>query len=163
MAINHKDIRSKRQWRASTGLSQDQFELLSEIFGKTYEDLFGETLEERQENSTNTSKFRSYKDLLFFGLYSIKSGLTFDLVALSFDISNSNAYSKLAIVLRILETTLYKQGLMPEREFNKEEDFKEFLKNEPTILIDVTEQCVQRAENKEQQRADYSGKKKPIP
>ena len=162
MAISYKDIRNARQWRASTGLTQDQFMRLSSLFGETYEELFGETLHERQENSTNMSKFNSYEDLLFFGLYGIKSGLTFDLLALTFDISNSNAYSKLSIVLRILETTLYKKRLMPEREFNSEEDFKEFLRKESKILIDATEQHVQRPEDNEAQKADYSGKKKRI-
>ena len=57
MAISYQDIRTKRQWKAATGVSAKQFNHLSKLFGDAYEDLFGETIEERRESSTR--KMRS--------------------------------------------------------------------------------------------------------
>jgi hypothetical protein len=160
MAISYKDIRTERQWKASTGLSEEQFFRLVELFGETYEDLFDESMESRQENTTNESTFKTYADLLFFGLYSIKSGLTYDLLGLSFGMSSSNVYQNQSVVIRVLETTLGRSGHMPKRAFNSEEEFKEYLSKESSILVDATEQRVQRPGNQEDQKDNYSGKKK---
>ena len=162
MAISYKDIRTPRQWKASTGMSQEQFAKLIQLFSETYKKLFEECFEDRDDNSTNKSAFITYEDLLFYGLYSFKSGLSFDLLALSFGISSSTAYQYQSLVIRVLESTLLKNGQMPIRAFNNEEDFKAYLKKEPTILIDATEQRIQRSVNQDDQRSDYSGKKKPI-
>lgn len=163
MAISYEEIRTERQWKASTGLSKNQFFELVELFGKAYEEIFGESMPSRQENSTSSSTFKSYADLLFFGLFSFKSGLTYDLLGLSFGLSSSNVYQNQSLVLRVLETTLAKNGHMPKRMFHSEDEFKEYLQNEPSILIDVTEHRIQRPENQDEQKAGYSGKKKHTP
>ena len=103
MAISHQDIRSDRQWRSSTGLNAAQFSKLSELFGEAYEEMFGESLTDRQNTSTASSRFQSYEELLFFGLYSIKSGLTYDLLGLSFNLSPSNVYEMQALSLSVIQ------------------------------------------------------------
>ena len=82
--INYKDVRNDRQWKASTDLSAEQFFILVEMFGEDYEQLFRVSLVERQNNSTNENTFKTYEDLLFFSLYSPKSGLTYDLSGVTF-------------------------------------------------------------------------------
>lgn len=161
MAIKYQDIRNERQWRASTGLTKDQFLKLAKLFGRSYEELFSESLETRQNNSSSNSTFKTYEELLFFGLYSLKSGLTYDLLSLSFGLSTANAYKNQSVVIAILEETLEQKGLMPKRSFKSEKEFKDYLSNDSTILIDATEQPIQRSVNQEEQEKDYSGKKKP--
>lgn len=90
MAIKYQDIRNERQWKASTGLNEKQFLSLAKMFGEAYEQLFGETINERQNNSTSEATFKTYEDLLFFTLYSIKSGLTYDLLGLTFGLDGAN-------------------------------------------------------------------------
>ena len=51
---------------------------------------------------------------------------------------------------------------MPKRSFSSEEELKEFLTDQTTLLIDATEQRIQRPDNEQDQKADYSGKKKHI-
>jgi len=160
MPVNYKDIRTDRQWRAATGLNQEQFFKLVPLFKINYEELFDESIEDSQNNSTSQRAFKTYADLLFFGLYSFKSGLTYDLLGLTFGLSNSNAYQNQSIVIRVLENTLDELGLLPKRSFSNEDELKEFLKQETKLLIDATEQRVQRPENQEDQKNDYSGKKK---
>ena len=62
------------------------------MFKETYESFFNETLEEKIAQSTSEVKFKTYADLLFFGLYSLKTDLSYDLLGLSFGLSASNAY-----------------------------------------------------------------------
>lgn len=162
MPIKYTNIRTHRQWRASTGLSKEQFEKLVLLFEEAYIDLFGEGIETRQNNSTIKSRFTNYSDYLFFGLYSIKSGLTYDLLGLSFDLSPSNAHSNQATCLAVLQAALIKGEYMPKREYRTEKEFVEHWKKEGSMMIDATEQRRQRPGNQEDQKADYSGKKKDI-
>ena len=163
MAISYKTIRTERQWRSSTGLTQNQFKQLSELFGLAYKELFGEGISERQSNSPVTSTFQTYEDLLFYGLYSIKSGLTYDLLGLSFDLAPSNAYQMQSLSLTVIQAALEQGGYMPTRHYDTVEDFKEHWKSEGAIMVDATEQRRQRPGNEQEQRKDYSGKKKHIP
>jgi hypothetical protein len=41
MGINYKEVRNDRQWKASTGVSEEQFFNLVKMFGEAYEQLFG--------------------------------------------------------------------------------------------------------------------------
>lgn len=163
MAINYKDVRNDRQWKASTGLSEEQFFKLVKLFGQSYEMLFGVSMEERQNNSTASSTFRTYADLLFFTLYSVKSGLTYDLLGLTFGLDGANAYQNQALGLRVLQSALEKGGYLPKRTYQSIEEFKEHWSGESEIIMDVTEQHRQRPGNQEDQKEDYSGKKNRIP
>ena len=57
MAISYKDIRTERQWKASTGLSEEQFNKLVPLFEQAYVELFDETIDERQSNSPSDSAY----------------------------------------------------------------------------------------------------------
>lgn len=163
MAISYKDIRDERQWRASTGLTENQFLELVKSFKLTYEDFLGESILDRQTNSGTEARFTSYEDLLFFILYSIKSGLTYDLLGLNFNLNRGNAFRQQTTGIRILEMTLHKLDMLPKRFYESLEDFKEHMDGEEELLIDGLEQLRQRPVNKDDQKDDYSGKKKRIP
>jgi hypothetical protein len=161
MAITYKEVRNERQWKASTGLSEEQFFTLVKLFDGAYKMLFGVSMIERQGNSTNESTFKTYEDLLFFTLYSVKSGLTYDLLGLTFGLDGANAYQNQALGLRVLRAALEQGGYMPKRSYKSVEEFKEHWAEEGEILMDATEQRRQRPGNQQDQKDDYSGKKKP--
>lgn len=163
MPISFTDIRTNRQWKSSTGLSAEQFQKLVPMFASAYEELFGESISNRQNNSSGTATFSSYEEFLFFGLYSIKSGLTYDLLALSFGLSPSNAHANQSTCLTVLQAALERGGWMPKREYSTEEEFKAHWQQEASIIIDATEHRTQRPQKQEDQKAGYSGKKKPTP
>lgn len=164
MAISYKDIRNERQWRAATGLTQSKFEELVENFKQTYEDFLDESINERQSSAASpASTFTTYHDLVFFLLYSIKSGLTYDLIALSFNLDRANAFRNQTFGLRILQMTLQQSGDMPKRFYENLDDFKQQMAEQETILLDATEQKRQRPGNEQDQKDDYSGKKKHTP
>ena len=163
MAINYRAIKTKRLWKSSTGLSIEQFHILSSMFKEAYELFFNETLEDKIAQSTSEVKFKTYKDLLFFGLYSLKTDLSYDLLGLSFGLSASNAYENQAVFLAVLENVLSSNNCLPKRSFKNEKEFKDYMCSKGKILIDVTEQRIQRSASQELQKLDYSGKKNVIP
>lgn len=162
MSISLRSIRTERQWRASTGLTKEQFYKLVGLFTTAYEEIFGESLEGDFSGNEGDVKFNTYEDLLFFGLYSIKSGLTYDLLGLSFDLSPSNVHAKQGMVLSVLQSALEQGGYMPKRVYNSNEEFIADWNSEAAIMVDGTEQRRQRPKNQDDQKKDYSGKKKHI-
>ena len=163
MAISYQDIRNDRQWKASTGLNESQFFSLVKLFGEAYGALFGHSMQERQSNSSANSTFTTYESLLFFTLYSINSGLTYDLLGLTFGLDGANAYQNQALGLRVLRTALHRNDQLPKRIYKSVEEFKEHWLEESEILVDATEQHRQRPQDQQDQKEDYSGKKKRIP
>lgn len=163
MAISYKDIRSQRQWRASTGLSEETFKKMVSLFKSAYEDFHEISLAEQISQRIDEPKFKSYEDIVFFLLYSLKSGLTYDLLALNFDLSRSVVFEQQASQIRILQMALQQNNYMPRRQFESFEDLQAQLKDYDELLIDGTEQRRQRAVNQEDQKDDYSGKKKDTP
>jgi hypothetical protein len=161
MAVSYQSIRTHRQWRASTGLTESQFHDLVDSFSQAYEEMFGENITDRQSKSSQEAIFQSYEDLLFFCLYSLKSGLTYDLLGLSFDLSPSNAHANQAMAINVLQLALEHRGFMPKREYLSDEEFARHWNQESDIMIDGTEQRRQRPVDQEEQKKDYSGKKKP--
>lgn len=163
MSLSYKKIRDNRQWRSATGLTELQFTKLTSEFKSVYEEFLGESIIDRTNNSSNESRFRSYEELLFYLLYSIKSGLTYDLIGLSFDIDRGSAFRIQTFGLRILEMTLYHLDFMPKRFFEDLDDFKREMSEHEQIILDASEQRRQRPQNQDDQKDDYSGKKNRTP
>jgi len=161
MALSYKNIRDERTWRATTGLGSEKFFQLVDHFKKTYEDFLGETIEQRQEGGKDAATFTTYSDLLFFLLYSIKTGSTYDVVAFSFDIDRANAFRNQSFGLSILRMTLSQTGDLPKRVYESVKEFKSDMEKHESLLLDATEQRRQRPGNEQDQKDDYSGKKKP--
>ena len=65
---------------------------------------------ECQSNSTNEFTFKTHEDLLFFTLYSLKSGLTYELLGLTFGLDRANAYQNQSLGIRILRAALKAEG-----------------------------------------------------
>ena len=163
MAISYKDIINDRQWSASIGMKKNKFFELVSHFGNTYEDLFGKSIKERQGNSSKEAHLQTYEDLLFFILFSLKSGLTYDALGLVFSMTGSSAKNIQTLGLKILKMTLINISMMPIREIKSLEEFKKLFPPDEPIIFDGTEQRVQRPVNQEVRKDTYSGKKKILP
>ncbi len=73
----------------------------------------------------------------------------------------ANAFRNQAFGMSILRMTLAQTGDLPKRVYESVEQFKQDMEKHESLLLDATEQVRQRPSNEEDQRADYSGKKKP--
>ncbi len=108
------------------------------------------------------SILNSYEELLFFTLFSLKSGLTYDLLGLVTGMDGTNAMRNQKVGISILKEALLLGGYAPKREFKNVEDFKEFFKDTDSIILDGTEQRIQRPKDTEKQKDSFSGKKNRI-
>lgn len=66
MSISLNSIRTERQWRASTGLTKEQFYKLLNLFSSPYEEIFGESLDEDSSGQESDVKFNTYEYSLYF-------------------------------------------------------------------------------------------------
>lgn len=163
MALSYKNIRDERTWKATTGLSSEKFFELLEYFKRVYEEELGESMETRHADVKDEPVLETYADLLYFLLYGIKTGVTYDVLAFSFGMNRSNAFRNQSFGMRILNMTLIETGDLPKRFYESVEAFQDDMEKEDALLFDATEQHRQRPGNQQDQKDDYSGKKKRIP
>lgn len=105
-------------------------------------------------------KLETYEDCLFYVLFELKNGLTYDVLGFLIGVDSSHARKLFEKYQKILEITLFKAGQLPKRNFATLEEFRGLLKAESEIILDVTEVGIQRSADYEEQEKDYSGKKK---
>lgn len=163
MKLKISDLKTDRQWRAATGFDQARFEKLLVGFTSSYFTLYGKSVAERQADIEVTPSLTSEEELLFFTLFSLKAGLTYDLLGLVCGMDAANAKRNQELGLRVLENSLAAADCLPKREFKNAAEFAQYLKNEKTLIFDGTEQRTQRPSNDEAQKENYSGKKRGTP
>lgn len=159
MKTSHTELKSARQWKASTGVSQEQFAALAELFKQEFLNLFGKSKAELALDSPKEIHVKTEEDLLFLVLFSLKTGMTEDVLGLIFGIERSTFSKNRAVGLKVLSSALKRTGAMPKREFKNIEEFEEYMKDHPELLIDGTENRVQRPHNQKVQKDFFSGKK----
>jgi len=146
--------------RATTGLSLEAFGRLSELFAHSYQACQEISLKKKLENLSQRTVLTSYEEMLFFVLFQLKNGLTYDVLGCIYGMDASTAQRNFERHLRILQHALRQLHLLPKRGFEKVEELEQYLRAEKHLLIDATEIPIQRPVNQEQQKKAYSGKKK---
>lgn len=162
MKISTSELRTDRQWRAITGLDKKRFYKLLKDFERSYVETYFCPLKNRLADTDIDYCIKDEEDLLLFTLFGIKSGLINDALGFVTGMSGSNAHRNQKTGIEILAVTLRKLGHEPRREFTSVEDFIDYFSslNIDTLLIDATEQKIQRPSDKKIQKDYYSGKKK---
>jgi hypothetical protein len=160
MKLSVSDLRTERRWRATIGMDQPRFEQLLALFSQSYYEKYGQTVSQRQGELEVTASLQSEQELLLFTLFSLKSGLSYDVLGVVCGMDGANAKRNQVLGLEVLEQALSSAGCLPVREFKDAAAFAQYLKNEKTLIFDGTEQRVQRPSNQKAQKAHYSGKKK---
>ena len=163
MKISIDDLKTKRQWRSATGLKKEHFCKLLVIFEQSYLKIQGESITEKQTRCPGQSVVQSYEDLLLFTLLSLKAGLTYDLLGLMTGMDGSNAKRNQDLGLSVLKAALRETGDAPQREFKSVEAFQTYFAELDTLILDGTEQRIERPQLPNSQKANYSGKKKLTP
>src|SRR5882762_210594 len=144
MKLKISDLKTERQWRAATGFDQARFEKLLVLFTASYLKLYGKSVADRQADLEVTPSLTAEAELLFFTLFSLKAGLTYDLLGLVCGMDGANAKRNQALGLQVLEQALASAGCLPKREFKDAAAFAAYLKNDKTLIFDGTEQRTQR-------------------
>lgn len=163
MKLQLADLKTERQWRAATGYDESRFEKLLVLFTASYLSLYGCSVANRQTGLKITPSLSSERELLYFTLFSLKSGLIYDLLGLVCGMDAANAKRNQTLGLEVLEHALREANFLPKREFKDAEEFSNYLKNEKILIFDGTEQRTQRPSDNTAQKENYSGKKRIIP
>lgn len=160
MNIAISDIRTERQWRAATGFSPARFQQLLVLFKAAYKQLFGCQMPDRDIVNPIGVTFIDEEQLLFYTLFSFKSGLTYDLLALVIGCDLANAKRNQDLGIRVLKKALADSHHAPKRSFDNVDEFMQYFHKHSTLILDGTEQRIQRPQIKQDQNESYSGKKK---
>ena len=125
MKLKISDLKTDRQWRAATGFDQARFEKLLVLFTASYLNLYGKSVVQRQADIEVTPSLGSEEELLYFTLFSLKAGLTYDLLGLVCGMDASNAKRNQGLGLQVLEQSLATADCLPKREFKDTAEFAE--------------------------------------
>lgn len=163
MKLKISELTTERKWRSATGMNKERFDKLLELFSLSYQERHGKSIEDKQAAEKRIEYcISTEEELLYFTLFSLKSGLTYDLLGLVCGMNGSSAKKNQERGLQVLSKTLEKQGHMPVRHIETKAEFDKLFEDIEELLIDATEQLKQRPHDKEEQKKFYSGKKKAI-
>jgi len=155
-------LKQERLVRAMTGLNLKAFKALESSFEEAYQQSLNQLEKERkrQQGGGRKATLRTTLDKMLYILMYIKCYPTFDLMGVLFNFDRSCAHDWVHRLLPVLETTLGKKQVLPERKINSIAEFLEKFPEVKEVIIDGTERPVQRPQDAEKQTANYSGKKK---
>lgn len=157
MATIFENLRTDEQYRASCGLGIDKFEELFFLFDKLYK-----TKQEITYRDEKLPVLTNKKEALFFVLYHLKTGVTYQVLGLSFGISNASAKNYVDRIKPYLKLCLQELNCMPAGLFKDQEAFNKTFEGITDLVIDCTEIPIERADGYDKQKEFYSGKKKHI-
>ena len=156
-------LTSERQWRAVSGVDQARFAKLLVLCTTSYGELFGQAVADRRAELEVTPSLQSEPELLFFTLFSLKAGLTYDVLGFVSGMDAANAKRNQTLGLQVLEECLRTADCLPKRRFANAAEFAEYFQHEETLIFDGVEPRSQRPGENEAQRDHYSGKKSATP
>jgi len=155
-----KILKQDRQIRATTGLTQQRFEMLLPSFAEAYQETLDKKRRWRAAGGGRKATLKTSADKLFFILLYCKCYPTFDLMSVLFGFDRSCAHEWVHRLMPILETALGKKQALPERKIDSIEEFMAKFGEVQEVIIDGTERPIQRPKDAERQKEHYSGKKK---
>jgi hypothetical protein len=158
----NRALENDRLIRALTGLNRKAFDQLCEIFEVIYQESIASDTKPRKRARGGGRKARlsSIEFKLFFILFYFKCYPTFDVLSWLFEMERGRANRWVHRLQGILEKTLGKKMVLPERKLESIEQFLARFPEVREVILDGTERPVQRPKDAEKQKEHYSGKKK---
>lgn len=152
------NVKTDREFSATTGLSKVEFHELAYVF----EEVEGSLKSERLATGGRKEALSDGAVRLFFILYYLKTYPSFDVLGLSFGIDASTAERYVQQLLPVLQKTWQQLQRLPARKAEEITLLASFLGKVDTILVDATERPVARPKEELEQQGKYSGKKNDI-
>lgn len=155
-------FRSNRLCLGLTGLSVTEFQALVSVFASALDQLMREQKPERLRKFGAGQKggLPTGEQKLFFVLLYLKIYPTFDVASFLVGLDRSNCCRQAHFLLKVLEKTLGRKLVLPERKITSVTEFFEKFPGAKDIFIDGTERRVQKPKNQKRRKKLYSGKKK---
>jgi hypothetical protein len=155
-------LNQDRLVRAMTGLNRQAFYNLLPTFAAEYTQAEEKRQRERQRaiGGGAKAKLATAEAKLFYILLYFKCYPTFDLAGVMFDLDRAQTHRWMHRLQPILEAALATKMVLPVRKLNSIEEFIERFPEVKEVMIDGTERPIQRPDEPERQKQNYSGKKK---
>ena len=154
--------RSPRAMKALTGVSYKEFTYLVPLFKTTYVAIRS-AKPKRQRRvgwGGRTAKLPTYEAKLLFVLFYLKNYPTFDVLAVLFDQPHGRSCTDIHFLLTVLEKTLGRAIVLPERKLTSVEEFFEKFPEVRDVFLDGGERRIERPKKSKREHRAYSGKKK---
>lgn len=157
-------IRDDRQAKALTGCTLSMLQELLPVF----EQLFREAVASRIPASKRSRAIgggkkgvlKTTEDKLIFVLLYLKAYPTYDVMSAIFNLDRAPAFRRTQQLLPVLEATLGRKIVLPERKITSIEEFYQKFPEAKDVLVDGTERPVQKPKDQKKRKKLYSGKKK---
>lgn len=157
-------LRDDRLLRALTGLNRKAFEELKLVFERELlEEQVPRRSHERRQRAKGAGRkprLETTESKLIYILFYFKCYPTFDLAGILFDLDRSQANRWMHRLQKVLEKALERKMALPKRKLTSIEEFIESFPELKRVILDGTERPIQRSQDQEKQKQDYSGKKK---
>ena len=150
------NAKTERVYKASTGLSICEFNELALDIALYYDPILPQDVIEPYGTA---SSIEDAKERLFLVLYHHKTAVTYDVLGLSFGMSNGVAFNYVQLGKRILKTVLIQKNCVPKRLFTDRAEFDAYFRDTDELRIDATECPTQRLVNELDQEARYTSRK----
>jgi len=157
-------LKSPRVMSALTGVTSEEFNQLLPEFIKVWtnskrtQHRHGANI--RAIGAGRKGFLKSMEAELFYILFYYKCYPTYDLLGVIYDCNHSNSYRRQFELSSLLEKTLGRKLVLPERKMRMLEEFFKAFPEAREVFIDGTERPTQRPKDKKEQKENYSGKKK---
>lgn len=155
-------LRSDRMCKSLTGLTIVEFTHLVADFSWNYHEYEVKRIAKRlrKVGGGSKGKLNSVEEKLFYILFYLKSYPTFDVAAFYVGFARSKACEWMHILLPVLEMTMKRKFVLPQRKISDPEEFLRLYPEAREVFADGIERSIQRSKNKKKQQKTYSGKKK---
>lgn len=155
-------LRTNRLCAALTGLNVSEFTQLVPEFEWNYNEYRAKQKPDRQRKvgAGRGSYIETVKEKLFYILWYMKTYPTFDLASFQVGFSRSSACDWVHDLLPVLEQTLKRKLVLPQRKISDPEEYFRLFPEAKEVFVDAVERLKQRPKGKMRQNKTYSGKKK---
>jgi hypothetical protein len=153
----YHNLKNDKQYKASTGFSQEEFEYLFSFFDKLYY-----SKQENPYNAEKTPLLKDSREALFFILHYYKAYPSLQNLGLYFGFSEASASTYLERIKPFLKASYQASGIDMKRIFKDQTEFDTIFAEVEDLFIDVSEISLERPQKAEIQKENYSGKKNNI-
>lgn len=155
-------LRTDRMCKALTGLKSSEFTALIPEFEIYYKEYTAKRRKKRlrRVGGGRDSKIESIEEKLFYILMYMKTYPTFDVASFYVGFARSSACYWMHDLLPVLELTMKRKFVLPERKISDPEEFLRLFPEAKEVFVDGVERLRQRPKKKKSANKTYSGKKK---
>ncbi len=155
-------LHNDRLCASLTGLRVNEFNDLVPQFANNLQEYWITLRDDRKRKvgAGRRGKLPTIEEKLFATLMYLKVYPTFDVFGFHMGCNRSQAKRWIDHLFPVLEMTLKRKLVLPERKITSVEEFQRLFPEIKEIMVDATERKIQRPKNKKKQNKTYSGKKK---